>query len=119
MLTKFPVTAPDGTEYRVRIKEREGLCETSAVVSLYVKRKRFGFRKVSHEWYESGSKDNVYNKNNPDFIAIVNRAIHDYYADIEWSAQYQRKQAEKELRRAQALEQFAAWDGKVAEVNAE
>ncbi|MGF7045758.1 hypothetical protein J2T13_000218 [Paenibacillus sp. DS2015] len=116
-IRKFPVTAPDGTEYRVKIEECVGLCDLYADVTLYIPRKRFGFKRVfSESYYHGSSKRVVYDAANPDFIAIATEAVRGYYANIEWSANYNRKRAESILRKQAALDRFAEWDGKITEV---
>lgn len=112
---KFPVTAPDGTEYRVVIKESDLLCGWYAFVSIYVPRKRFGFRKVGRVWAENG--DGLYDASNPDYIALATKAINVYCASLERSAERTRKRAESILRKQAALDRFAEWDGRIAEVN--
>lgn len=112
-LTKFPVTAPDGTEFRVRFKERGYLIGRSLEIRLYLKRERFGFRWVYvRELFD-------YDRENPDYIAVAKAAVDDYYDRIAEQAESQRKKAEAKLRRADAIQAFEAWDGKITEVSAE
>ena len=112
-LTKFPVTAPDGTEFRVSFKERSYCIGKSMVVRLYLPRKRFGFSWVyNNELFD-------YDRDNIDYIALAVQAVEDYYDGLAENAERRRKQAEAKQRRANAVKAFEAWDGKIAEVDAE
>ncbi|MFD1270627.1 hypothetical protein ACFQ3Y_24765 [Paenibacillus motobuensis] len=113
-LSKFPVTAPDGTEYRVKIEETLDVYGTAYVnVRLYVRRKWFGFRNVFQVDYID--RKSVYYRGRPNFKRIVAEAL----------ASYERSQQrrERELRQVESIEQerrdeikrFAEWNGRIAE----
>jgi len=111
---KFPVTAPDGTEYRVKIDEMYNIyLGKYTEVALYLPRKRFGFRRVFSEDYSNG--EGIYDASNPDFIKMAEEVFRGYYAHIEWLAELDRKHAESILRKQSALDRFAEWDGKITE----
>lgn len=114
-LSKFPVTAPDGTEYRVTIREHDdGMWVANyASVRLYTKRKRWGFRRVfGRDYPDDGG---VYSHSDPDYIAIASRLVSDYYAALRADAEYQRMVNREDARRRGAAERFNAWDGRIAE----
>jgi hypothetical protein len=114
-ITKFPVTAPDGTEYRVKIEESENFFGDLYVrTTLYYPRRWFGYRELYSVSYRNGGA--VYNAGNPDYVAISHEAVADYYARIESDAINLRKHAESILRKQAALDRFAEWDGKITEV---
>lgn len=100
-LTKFPVIAEDGTEYRVTLKEmrdRDG--DQIIRVKIYLPRKRFGFKKVdSYDMLERGR----YDRRNPDYVAIA-RYVFEEFSRSELSVA-QRKSA--------AIDAFQAWDGRL------
>lgn len=109
---KFPVTAPDGTEYRVKITEDNNFIEGQVVdVTIYTPRKRFGYRRLYCARY--CGFDFV---TNPDFVQLFRRVLADYAAKLERDAVERRKQAEFILRKQAALDRFAEWDGKITEV---
>ena len=114
-LTKFPVTAPDGTEFRVSFKQQTYSVGKALVVRLCLPRKRFGFRCV----YQHTLFDSEYDRDNVDYIKLAARAVGDHYGRLEENAKRQRKQAEAKQRRANAVKAFEAWDGKITEVDAE
>lgn len=109
-IRKFPVTAPDGTEYRVKIDEINGLTTDYTEVSLYLPRKRFGYRLVYRREYKQpvGTSD---------YIALATELIRDYYENIEWSAEHKRKRAESILRKQAAVDRFAEWDGNIGSID--
>lgn len=112
-LRKFPVTAPDGTEYRVSIEEYlGGFCAQScASVKLYVRRKRFGFRKVYGRAYDDGG--GVYDRHYPDYITLAAQAVRDYYEDMRIHAEYLRVVNTRGIGKQAAIDQFNAWDGHI------
>lgn len=112
-LRKFPVTAPDGTEYRVEIAEfGAGFCVVPhACVFLYVKRKWFGFRRVFFEHYDDDG--GVYNRDDPDYAALTAAAVRDYCACKRALADRKREQAEAAARKQAAVDRFNAWDGRI------
>lgn len=114
-LTKFPVTAPDGTEYRVTIRERDDGMWVNyfADVRVYVKRKHLGYRLVYRTTFNDG--DGVYYESMPNFIRIAAEAVKTYYDYLE-ACENRRKRLEKQAQgRASALRRFAEWDGRIAE----
>lgn len=115
MISKFPVTAPDGTEFRVTIREHDdGMWVANyASVRLYKKRKRWGFRRVFSRNYSDDH--GVYSHNAPDYIGIASHVVGDYYAALRADAEYQRMISRDELRRQKASDRFSAWDGRIAE----
>jgi len=111
-LTKFPVIAEDGTEYRVSISEKHDEWDgRHAICRLYVRRKRFGFRKLATYIYRHSR--GTYNAYNPDFIELARVFYEDYrdntlekrLAELERRSQAQRKSA--------AIDAFQAWDGRL------
>lgn len=113
LITKFPVTAADGTEYRVRIRVSEQSCGWYAFVSLYVKRRYFGFRKVDRTWYESGT--NEFNVDNPDYVKLAHLTLkrHEHWRGV--CAYRAQEKAEAAARKQAAVERFNAWDGRLTE----
>ncbi|MEK3988063.1 hypothetical protein MHB77_32565 [Paenibacillus sp. FSL K6-3166] len=113
LVTKFPVTTPDGTEYRVKIRVSEQSCGCYAFVNLYAKRRYFGFRKVDRAWYASGT--NEFNIGNPDYVKLAHLALKRYESWQRVCAIRAREKAEAAARRQAAVDRFNAWDGKIAE----
>lgn len=114
-LTKFPVTAPDGTEYRVTIRERDdGMWVSNyADVRLYVKRKRFGYRCIYVKTYRDGG--GVYYVSTPNYIRMASEVVKDYR---EFLVRRERERIVSERmaqERASELRRFAEWDGRIAE----
>ncbi|CAM2955684.1 hypothetical protein PASE110613_09435 [Paenibacillus sediminis] len=100
-LTKFPVTAPDGAEYRVTIREVESDMFTDYVtVKLQERRKRFGYRTIFQRDYYDGH--GVYSATDPDLIGIATRVVIGYTAMME-----------ENLRRSEARRAFTEWDGRI------
>lgn len=112
-LTKFPVTAPDGTEFRVSFKEGECLVGKVLGIRLHLPRKRFGFREV----YRHTLFDTEYDRDNIDYIKLSSWAVADYYEALAEQDARRRARAEAKLRRAGAVQAFEAWDGKITEVS--
>lgn len=115
-LTKFPVTMPDGTEYRVKITEHEayGYEDAHAIIRIYRERKRSLFGVMRFKRLESRYAGLlVYDPENPDYIALATWAIRKYEDHQRWLAARQVKQAETALARDAALRKFAEWDGKI------
>lgn len=112
-LTKFPVTAPDGTEYRVKIKEYEGMRDYYVGANLYTKRKRFGYRLVYVTTYDDGG--GVYYVRTPNYIRIASEVVKDYHGFLK-QLEREREKLEREAQgRARERKRFAEWDGRVAE----
>ena len=115
-LTKFPVIAPDETEYRVKITEhdKELKLTTSAYVKvrLYVTRngrKLFRYKLLDVFTYEDGA--GVYNSANPDYIKIVRRAISDHEQLLEARDVWKKIGDECKRNRSNAITEFEKWDG--------
>lgn len=110
-LRKFPVTAPDGTEYRVKIEDIYGDGDIRAL--LHVKRKHFGFRKITGYWFERGKLADITEDGVIDYVALAQRFIGEYYAGLAYGAERAHLRADKEPRKQAAVERFNAWDGKL------
>ncbi|MCG7383334.1 hypothetical protein MH144_11815 [Paenibacillus sp. ACRRY] len=100
-LTKFPVIAADGTQYRVTIKRGEDVDGKYVFVRLFVRRKIFGFAGVAHGKFYDGY--GVYKADYPDYISIARKVCGDFTDDI--LPRIQRKSA--------AIDAFQAWDGRL------
>lgn len=114
-LTKFPVTAPDGTEYRVTIRECDEDVGFGRYVNvrIYVKRKRIGYRRVYRTDFFHG--DGVYYVNAPNFIHIAAEAVRKYYDDLEERINLRERIGKQEQTRASELRKFAEWDGRITQ----
>lgn len=112
-LRKFPVTASDGTEFRVTIREIEDdmFYGDYALVKLYVKRRCFGFRKVFFERYLDDKR--VYDRAIPDYVKMASLTVGRYYADSERRVRRARVLDEIEQQRQDARQRFAEWDGRL------
>lgn len=100
-LTKFPVTAADGTEYRVTINEHNDRYRNSFVrVKFYLPRKRFGFKKVTSYDMSAGF---TYNPDAPNYVAIAREVFRVYLREEVSVAQ----------RKSAAIDAFQAWDGRL------
>lgn len=106
-LSKFPVTAPDGTEFRVTVVERKNGGDDVVELRVYTRRRLFGYRKVSQSRIRS-SFFTTYDSSNPNFIQLAKSAV-------LWHLAKEEKRTSEETRRQRAVEAFAAWDGKIAE----
>ncbi|WP_342480465.1 hypothetical protein NST07_25970 [Paenibacillus sp. FSL L8-0340] len=106
-LRKFPVTAPDGTEYRVKIEEEPANVfeSASAKVTVYTKRKQIGFRKLGGTRYFDGHS--AYTSERPDYVTLAS-------ITIERLVERLAIKAEAAARKQAAVERFDAWDGRVA-----
>lgn len=115
-LTKFPVIAEDGTEYRVTIKNDDdyiGYIGTPTVVCrLYIPRKRFGYRLLycTRYYAESGS---VYNADDPDYVAITRQVYSDWLDDIDRNLDREFEDMAQAQRKSAAIDAFQAWDGRL------
>lgn len=101
-LTKFPVIAADGTEYRVSIKERvdeDG--DPWAVAVLYARSRWRRFTAVARGEYLDGHS--VYDSEYPDYIRIARRIVA-YYHDTKLP---------RIKRKSAAIDAFQAWDGRL------
>jgi hypothetical protein len=111
-LCKFPVTAPDGTEYRVKIEEwRESLIGPCLSAVLYVPRKRWGFRRIHTLTLYSHRQE--YDPNDVEYVAVAHAAVADYYRSIEVAAIWAQKESEAAARKQAAVDRFNAWDGRI------
>lgn len=109
LITKFPITAPDGTEYRVEIGEfNDMLYGRSAQVSLHVPVKRHKFERVFTKRFLSVTD---YSPDHPDYVDLATTTITDY-------TEIKRKKTEAAARKQAAVERFNAWDGKITEEGA-
>lgn len=108
-LSKFPVTAPDGTEYRVTIKELSNEFGSEGVrLKVYTKRKLFGYRKV----YQCLIRDSfftAYNSSNPDFVNLAKIAV-------KWHLHDEEARVKEIASKLKAVQRFKEWDGKITEV---
>lgn len=112
LITKFPVTAPDGSEYRVKIEEwRDSLIGPCLSAVLYVPRKRWGFRRIHTMTLYSHRQD--FDPNDIKYVAVAREAVADYYGSIEVAAIWAQKKAGAVAGRQTAVKRFNAWDGKL------
>lgn len=112
-LTKFPVIAADGTEYRVTIDEWPGdLTPDYVRCRLYVPRKWFGYRRVFGTCYVD-TRGGIYEKGSPDFIAIARRVYTDWLAEIDAEVAVDREAKAQAKRKSAAIDAFQAWDGRL------
>lgn len=108
-IAKFPVIAPDGTQFRVKIVENDdGYFGPYVKVILYRKRKRFGFRKIWRR--ERSERYRTYDASNPDYVALACGVISEYYETL---AEAQRAREQRREQRAAAMDAFNAWDGHI------
>lgn len=99
-LSKFPVTAPDGTEYRVKFHEEwDDLWGRTMVVTLYVRNKIHLFRRVGGRRFIARELD--YDRKSPDYVGMASTAVREY--------------AEASEMKKAAAERFTKWDGRIAE----
>lgn len=118
-ITKFPVTAPDGTEFRVDIRERKSRFEPWRVeVALIDPSKSFGSKTV---WWRAiySEMGGIYDRKHPDYVRIAKHAVAEYYAGIEADKKNLIAKLGEAMYRANALMVYEAWDGKITEVSAE
>lgn len=115
-MKKFPVTAPDGEQYLVKIVEgSEGFIGRYADVSVYLKRKQWFPKKLlaghryAPEWFPK--TDGLYDPNDPDYIALASDAIR--YMYLRWELEDIRKeeQIQQAARREASKMAFEQWDG--------
>ncbi|MCM3205679.1 hypothetical protein [Paenibacillus illinoisensis] len=100
-LTKFPVIAADGTEYRVTLKEMSDSDGDRIIrVKFYLPRKRFGFKKVASYDMVAGW---TYDPSSPDYIAIARQVFKDF----------SRSELAVAQRKSTAIDAFQAWDGRL------
>lgn len=112
--SKFPVIAPDGTEYRVKIKECDELFIGKHVeTTLYIPRKWIGYKKVYDRVYFGGIE--VYDPSNLDLIHIATALVRDYYDHLSFKKKWKAKESEEEMKRKAAVIAFENWDGKIVE----
>ncbi|OMD16263.1 hypothetical protein BJP50_18675 [Paenibacillus odorifer] len=105
LITKFPVTAPDGTEYRVTVCEGyTPLFGRDAAVTLEIPVKRRKFKHVYSKTFR-GIVD--YDTSDPDYIELASRTLVEHLESV-------RKKAEAVASRQAAVERFNAWDGRVS-----
>lgn len=111
-LRKFPVIAPDGTEYRVKIEEwQEPLDGRCLSASLYVPRKRWGFRKLFVMTLYSYRDE--YDPDNVEYVAVAREVVAKYYARLAAKERWAKEKAEAAKRKQAAIDRFNAWDGRV------
>jgi len=111
-ITKFPVVAQDGTEYRVKIEEwRDSLIGPCVTARLYVRRKRWGFRNVYaltlYSYHQQYDPDDL------DYVALARELIANYYDSIAAKARWNTQKAEASARKQAAVDRFNAWDGRI------
>lgn len=122
-LSKFPVTAADGTEFRVSIHEREpSMFGYFTKVVLYKQRRKrgpFRFKKVGEITLWDGDKEDraVFDRNNPDYITLSAYVIKSYYAELAEIDEEVRRLDELESRRTSAAEAFTNWSGRISQIN--
>lgn len=96
-LTKFPVIAEDGTEYRVTITEHAYFRKRWAEVCFYLPRKYIGWRKVAECEVSSAW---AYDPDYPDYADTARKAF--VICD-----------ASSHKRKSAAIDAFQAWDGRL------
>lgn len=122
MISKFPVTAPDGTEFLVKITEHcgKGAYDSDyAKVRLYLPRKNVGrfmwrkFRRV----YTALHREFVsyYYRGNPDYVRLAQATLLWYFKDIALCPKTRRKLSGQERNRLAARKKLTEWDGRIAE----
>jgi dsDNA-specific endonuclease/ATPase MutS2 len=113
-MIKFPVTAPDGTQFRIKFRETHYFIGRGLEISLYVRRKLAGFRLIyRHEKFDI-------DRNNLDYVALAHWAVNDYYEALEEYSESKLRKAEAKSRGQAAKAAFEQWDGKITkEVSAE
>ncbi|MEI2280756.1 hypothetical protein [Paenibacillus polysaccharolyticus] len=110
-LTKFPVIAENGTEFRVTLKEDEDYVGGPALIGrIYIPRKRFGYRKLYETVYRPG-RDEIYRFGNPDYIAIARQVYSDWIDDIDRRLAVELGEMAQAQRKSAAIDAFQAWDG--------
>ncbi|MCY9737512.1 hypothetical protein M5X17_27805 [Paenibacillus alvei] len=114
-LKKFPITAPDGTQYRATIEEinpSDSFLHIQYVeASLYVKCKWIGYRKLYTTTFSDGR--GIYNASCPDFIAISKELLREYYHHLRNEQEEKQRLAQEELNKKRSVREFIWWDGKV------
>lgn len=111
-LTKFPVIAEDGTEYRVKISEWPGDWGPDYVnCRLYVPRKWIGYRRVFGVYYEDGR--GVYEEDNPDYVAIARQVYADWLIAVDGKIADDHEARAVAQRKSAAINAFQAWDGRL------
>lgn len=111
-LSKFPITAPDGTKFLIKFKEDyEFIVGHSLIVTLSMPRKRFGYREVYRQTLFSGD----YDRDNINYIEMTAAAVDDYYECIAETEERKRQKIAAKARRVIARDEFNAWDGQIKE----
>lgn len=121
-LTKFPVTAPDGTEFLVKITEHGGkgaYDSDYAKVRLYLPREKAGrftwrkFRRV----YTAAHHEIVghYCHSNPDYVRLARATLLWYFEDIALCPKTRRKLTGQERNRLEARKKLTEWDGRITQ----
>ncbi len=104
---KFPVIAPDGTEYRIEVNAGdEPLFGNYVNVILFVPFRRNKFKSVYAKVFRGIS--GTYDRSNPDYIALATATVLEFY-------ERERKKAEEHAVMQAALDRFAEWDGRITE----
>jgi len=113
-LSKFPVTTPEGTEYRVTIEHEQernifgDVLREYYDIRLYVPRKNalfVRFKRIGKYWAEVEDGDS--------FINIATWTVAKYENEQEIQRQKRDKQAEQQRAQVAAVEAFRKWDGKI------
>lgn len=112
-LTKFPIIAENGSEFRVTLKEDEDYVGGPALIGrIYIPRKRFGYRKLYETVYRPG-RDEIYRSDNPDYIAIARQVYSDWLDDIDRRLELEFEGMAQAKRKSAAIDAFQAWDGRL------
>lgn len=112
---KFPVTTASGQEFLVKLQEDSDMFDAYISVKVYVKRKRFGFKCVYATSYYAGREYSVYSTSNPDYIAIVRKALEDYEAFLNSQASARLREEQAAVLRYKARKSFELWDGRITQ----
>lgn len=115
-ITKFTVTAPDGTEYHVKIRESSDTFdpdERYAKVMLYLPCRLCGYRRVYSAVYYEHEYPRKYAARYPDYIMLASSAWSDYEIDRDMRPNVRRKLSHEQRMRHSALSQIAQWDGRI------
>lgn len=118
-LRKFPVTAPDGTEYRVEIYEgRDSLFGRYAEVSLYTRGKWRMFKHVYSKTLRQLHGN--YDPTEPDYVRMVSEVMEAYARCQRGKALVEKMAKSIAVRKQAAVDRFNAWDGRIeTEVSAD
>lgn len=111
-LRKFPVIAPDGTEYRVEILEAyDSLFGKFADVSIYTRAK---WRKFKHLYTKTlRQMHGNYDPAEPDYVRMVSEAFAAYSEYVRGRALAEEVAKSVAARKQAAIDRFNAWDGRI------